>query len=200
VRPAAPPLPLPARPALAADRLDALLWLAGLLLLARVPVGRVSGDGLGYALRFAAGAWGWNPNHLLFEPAGMAWHRALAVLGSTRPVVDQLKLLSLASGALAAALFRWGVARRLADRRWAANYATAWLVLGSTYSRLLVGDEFHMIQMPFLVLLAAAVLRHLERPGLARALAAGAAAGGAALCFASNVLLGGARRRALRPQ
>ncbi|HZF11892.1 MAG TPA: hypothetical protein VFE33_24160 [Thermoanaerobaculia bacterium] len=173
-----------------ADRTDALLWLAGLLLLALVPVGRVSGDGLGYALSFAAGTWRLNPNHLLFEPAGAAWQALLSALGLTRPVVDQEKLLSLLAGAVGAALFRFEVARRLAERRWGANYATAGLVLGSAYLRLLVDDEFHMIQMPCLVGFAIAVLRYLERPRFTRALVAGALAGLAALCFVSNLLLG----------
>jgi hypothetical protein len=172
------------------DRRDALLWLVALLLLGFVPVGRISGDGLGYAGQFAAGTWRLNPNHLLFEPAGAAWHRLSAALGSGRPIVDQLKLLSLLAGALGAALFRWGVARRLADRRWIANWATAWLVLGSTYLRLLVDDEFHLIQMPFLVGFAIALLWYLERPGFRRAAVAGAVGGGAALCFISNALLG----------
>ncbi len=172
------------------DRRDALLWLAALLLLGLVPVGRISGDGLGYAGQFAAGTWRLNPNHLLFEPAGAAWHRLSVALGSRRPIVDQLKLLSLLTGAFGAALFRWGVARRLADRRWIANWATAWLVLGSTYLRLLVDDEFHLIQMPFLVGFAVALLVYLERPGFRRAVVAGAVAGGAALCFISNALLG----------
>src|SRR5947209_5633525 len=180
-----------------ADRTDALLWLVGLLLLALVPVGRVSGDGLGYARSFAAGTWRLNPNHLLFEPAGAAWHGLLAALGSRRPVVDQEKLLSLLAGAIGAALFRFGVARRLADRRWVANYATAWLVFGSAYLRLLVDDEFHLLQMPFLVGFAIAVLRYLERPRFARAVAAGALAGAAALGFVSNLLLGGMAARGL---
>jgi len=174
-----------------ADRTDALLWLAGLLLLALVPIGRVSGDGLGYALSFGAGTWRLNPNHLLFEPAGAAWRGLLAALGSRRPGVDQEKLLSLLAGAIGAALFRFGVARRLAERRWVANYATAWLVLGSAYLRLLVDDEFHLLQMPCLVGFAIAVLRYLERPRFARAVLAGALAGAAALCFVSNLLLGG---------
>ena len=167
-----------------------MLWLGCLLLLCLIPVGRVSGDGLGYAARFTAGSWKWNPNHLLFEPGGASWHWLFAAAGSTRPVVDQLKTLSTAAGALAAALFRYCLAPRLAGRRWSANYATAWMVLGSTYSRMMLSDKFEMIQMPLLVGLAAALLLYLERPGFLRAAAAGAAAGGAALFFIANALLG----------
>ncbi len=179
-----------ARRAGPADRCDALLWLLGVALVGCLPIGRVSGDGLGYAWRIAAGAWTWNPNHLLLDPAGLLWHRLLIELGSTRPIVDQLKLLSVAAGALAAALFRWCAAPRLADRRWAANHATAWLVLASASARLLVDDEYHMIQMPWLVVLAIALLRYVERPACRRALAAGAAAGAAGLCFVADGLLG----------
>ncbi|HXO19628.1 MAG TPA: hypothetical protein VOA87_06845 [Thermoanaerobaculia bacterium] len=174
-----------------ADRRDALLWLFGLLLLALVPIGRVSGDGLGYARSFLNGDWHWNPNHLLFEPTGAAWLWLLGRMGCSRPAVDQLKLLSIGAGALGAGLFRWSVAGRLAPGRRSANYATAAFVLGAAYLHLLVDDESHMIQMPFLVAFAAAVLRCLERPSLLRAITAGALAGGAALCFVSNVLLGG---------
>lgn len=172
------------------DRRDALLWLIGVLLVSCLPIGRVSGDGLGYAARIAAGGWTWNPNHLLLDPAGALWHRLLLRLGSTRPIVDQLKLLSVAAGALAAVCFRWAVAPRLAERRWAANHATAWLVLASASARLLVADHFHMIRMPCLVALALALLRYLERPSFLRALAAGAAAGVAALCFVADGMLG----------
>jgi hypothetical protein len=179
-----------ARRAGPADRRDALLWLIGLLLVGCLPIGRVSGDGLGYASRIAAGGWTWNPNHLLLDPAGALWHRLLLPLGSTRPIVDELELLSVAAGALAAGWFRWAVAPRLAERRWAANHATAWLVLASASARLLVADEFHMIRMPCLVALALALLRYLERPSFPRALAAGAAAGVAALCFVADGLLG----------
>jgi hypothetical protein len=164
--------------------------LIGVLLVGCLPIGRVSGDGIGYAARIAAGGWTWNPNHLLLDPAGALWHRLLLRLGSTRPIVDQLKLLSVAAGALAAGWFRWAVAPRLAERRWAANHATAWLVLASASARLLVADHFHMIRMPCLVALALALLRYLERPSFRRALAAGAVAGVAALCFVADGMLG----------
>ena len=39
------------RPVDRADRGDALLWLIGVLLVGCLPIGRVSGDGLGYAWR-----------------------------------------------------------------------------------------------------------------------------------------------------
>jgi hypothetical protein len=185
-------------PARTADHLDGALWLAALMLLWLVPIGRVSGDGLGYAARIAAGVWRWNPNHLLFEPAGAAWHALLAALGSTRPLVDQLKMLSLLAGALGAGLFRAAVAPRLTPRRWAANHATAWLVLAAAPLHQLMDDEHHMIQMPLLVGLAAVLPRCLDRGGgFRRSAAAGALAGGAALCMISNALLGVAAAAAL---
>jgi hypothetical protein len=111
-------------------------------------------------------------------------------MGSSRPVVDQIRLLSIVAGAFAAALFRLVVAPRLAASRGGANHGTAWLVLGSAYSRLLVSDEPHMITMPWLVALAAAVLAFCARPTFRRAAAAGAFGGLAALGLASNVLVG----------
>lgn len=181
-----------------ADRFDAWLWclLPALALLA-IPIGFVSNDGLGHARSFATGAWRLNPNHLLFEPLGAWWLDVLARLGSTRPPVDQLKLLSAFAGALAAGLFRLGIAPRLTGTRRAANVATAWLALSSAFLRLWVSDEFHMIQMPAVVAIAWAALRAVERPGLRRALALGAAVALSALAFVSNLVVGAALAVAL---
>lgn len=176
-----------------ADRLDAWLWflLPALALLA-IPIGFVSNDGLGHARSLAAGAWRLNPNHLLYEPLGAWWLDVLSRLGSTRLPVDQLKLLSAFTGALAAGLFRLGIAPRLTESRRAANVGTAWLALSSAFLRLWVSDEFHMIQMPAVVAVAWAALRAVERPGLRRALALGAAVALSALAFVSNLVVGAA--------
>jgi hypothetical protein len=172
-----------------AGRLDALLWLVlPAVLLFTIPIGFVSNDGLGHSLGFASGDWQLNPNHLLFEPLGAWWQNAWK--GSGREPVDVLKLLSALSGALAAALFRWGVAPRVAETRWAANHATAWLAFSSAFLRLWVSDEIHMIQMPFVVAVAWLALVYFERPTFGRSLALGGAVGLAALTFISNLLLG----------
>lgn len=98
---------------------------------------------------------------------------------------------------MAAGLFRFGVAPRLAETRWAANHATAWLAFSSAFLRLWVSDEIHMIQMPFVVAMAWTAILYLERPSLGRALAIGATAGFAALAFVSNLLIGAAVAAAL---
>ncbi len=171
------------------DRIDALLWLVlPVAVLFTIPIGFVSNDGLGHSLGFASGSWHLNPNPLLFEPLGAWWQTAWK--GSVREPVDALKLLSALSGALAAGLFRWRVAPRVAETRWAANHATAWLAFSSAFLRLWVSDETHMIQMPFVVALAWLALAYLERPSFGRSLALGAAVGLAALTFISNLLLG----------
>jgi hypothetical protein len=170
-------------------RIDALLWLIlPVAVLFTIPIGFVSNDGLGHSLGFASGSWHLNPNHLLFEPLGAWWQSAWK--GSGREPVDVLKLLSVLSGALAAALFRWGVAPRVAETRWAANHATAWMAFSSAFLRLWVSDEIHMIQMPFVVAVAWLALVYLDRPSFGRSLALGAAVGLAALTFISNLLLG----------
>ena len=177
----------------AADRLDALLWLTvSVVILFTIPIGFVSNDGLGHSLDFAAGTWHLNPNHLLFEPLGAWWQNLWTRHGSAREPVDILKLLSGLAGGLAAGLFRFGVAPRLAASRWAANHATAWLAFSSAFLRLWVSDEIHMIQMPFVVAMAWTAILYLERPSFGRALAIGATAGLAALAFVSNLLIGAA--------
>ena len=170
---------------------DALLWLVlAVLLLYTIPIGFVSNDGLGHSRSFARGSWHFNPNHLLFEPLGAWWQDLWARSGSQREPVDVLKLLSALFGATAAGLFRYGVAPRLAETRWAANHATAWMTFSSAFLRLWVSDEIHMIQMPFVILVAWDALRYLEKPSFGRALAIGAAVGLATLTFISNLALG----------
>ncbi len=183
---------------MAADRIDALLWFAvPVLILFTIPIGFVSSDGLGHSRDFAAGTWHLNPNYLLFEPLGAWWQNLWTRHGSTREPVDILKLLSVLSGALAAGLFRYGVAPRLAPTRWAANHATAWLAFSSAFFRLWVSDEIHMIQMPFVVAMAWTALFYFERPSFGRALAVGVAAGCSALAYISNLLIGAAVAAAL---
>jgi hypothetical protein len=173
------------------DRIDALLWLAvAIAVLFTIPIGFVSNDGLGHSRSFAAGSWRVNPNHILFEPLGAWWQQAWMRSGYGGEPVDTLKLLSALAGALAAALFRWGVAPRLAGTRWEANHATAWMAFSSAFLRLWVSDETHMIQMPFLVAVAWLTLLYLERPSSRRCLILGMAVGLAALTFISNLLLG----------
>ncbi len=191
------------------DGIDSLLWLlAAAAVLFLVPIGFVSNDGLGHSRDFAAGSWHLDPNHLLFEPLGAWWQNAWMRHGYGGDPVDALKRLSALAGALAAGLFRWGVAPRLAGTRWEANHATAWLAFSSAFLRLWVSDETHMIQMPFVVALAWLALVYQARPSFGRGLALGAAAGLAALTFISNLLIGAAvtllligwqlRRRELR--
>jgi hypothetical protein len=173
--------------------LDALLWLlATAAVLFLIPIGFVSNDGLGHSRDFAAGTWHLDPNHLLFEPLGAWWQNAWMRLGYGGDPVDALKRLSVLAGALAAGLFRWGVAPRLTGARWEANHATAWLAFSSAFLRLWVSDETHMIQMPFVVAIAWLALACLARPSFGRGLALGAAAGLAALTFISNLLIGAA--------
>lgn len=183
------------------DRLDALLWFAiPLVLFWFLPIGYVSTDGIGQSAQYADGTWRLNPNHLLYEPLGAAWQSRLGPDAPREAAVDHLKRLSLLAGALAAALFRGGVAARIARSRFAANHATAWLALGSAFSRLWVSEETQIIQMPAVVLVAALALRTFERPTVRRALATGIAVALAAACFVSNLLLAPALAVALAVQ
>ncbi len=176
---------------------DALCWsfLSALVLLL-LPIGHVSPDGLGQSYHFSAGFSRWNPNHLLVEPLG-AWWMSLADIDSRAEAVDHLRRLSILAGSLAAGLFRFGVASRLAPSRLAANHATAWLAFSSAFARLWVMDEIYMIQMPAVVGAAWLTLRYLELPSLSRSLAAGASVTLAAAFFIENLLLGPALALAL---
>ena len=184
-------------PPLSPDWRDALCWsfLSALVLLL-LPIGHVSPDGLGQSQGFAAGFSVWNPNHLLVEPIG-AWWMGLAQAGSREEAVDHLLRLSILAGSIAAGLFRFGVAKRLAPSRLAANQATAWLAFSSAFLRLWVLDEVYMTQMPAVVGAAWLAVRYLERPSFPRSLAAGASVALAAAFFIENLLLGPALALAL---
>ncbi|HWN41483.1 MAG TPA: hypothetical protein VNW71_04645 [Thermoanaerobaculia bacterium] len=179
------------------DLRDALCWafLSALVLLL-LPIGHVSPDGLGQSYHFSAGFSRWNPNHLLVEPVG-AWWMSLADIDSREEAADHLRRLSILAGSLAAGLFRFGVASRLAPSPLAANHATAWLAFSSAFVRLWVMDEAYMVQMPAVVVVAWLTLRYLERPSLPRSLAAGASVTLAAAFFIENLLLGPALALAL---
>lgn len=182
---------------LSPDWRDALCWsfLSALVLLL-LPVGHISPDGIGQSHSFAAGFSVWNPNHLLVEPLG-AWWMGLATPGSREKSIDHLRRLSVLAGSLAVSLFRFGVAKRLALSRLAANQATAWLAFSSAFLRLWVLDEVYMTQMPAVVGVAWLALRYLERPSFPRSLAAGASVTLAAAFFIENLLLGPALALAL---
>ncbi|MES1241274.1 MAG: hypothetical protein ABUT39_06605 [Acidobacteriota bacterium] len=173
------------------DLPDALAWLVlSAVVLCLIPIGWVSADGVGQSLSYAAGFQRWNPNHLLVEPLGVAWLELLDPGFSRAEGVDHLKRLCILAGALAVGLFRFGVAGRLASSRLAANHGTAWMALGSAFSRLWISDEIHMVQMPAVVLVAVLALRYLDRPSLSRAAAVGASVTLAAAFFLENLLLG----------
>ncbi len=179
------------------DLRDALCWsfLSALVLLL-LPIGHISPDGVGQSHNLSAGFSHWNPNHLLVEPLG-AWWMNLSDIGSRAEAADHLRRLSILAGSLAAGLFRFGVARRLAPSRFAANHATAWLAFSSAFARLWVMDEAYMVQMPAVVGVAWLILRYLERPSLPRSLAAGLSVTLAAAFFIENLLLGPALALAL---
>ncbi|HVG08498.1 MAG TPA: hypothetical protein VNM67_12385 [Thermoanaerobaculia bacterium] len=179
------------------DLRDALCWsfLSALVLLL-LPIGHVSPDGLGQSYNLSAGFSRWNPNHLLVEPLG-AWWMNLSDIGSRAEAADHLRRLSILAGSLAAGLFRFGVARRLAPSRLAANHATAWLAFSSAFARLWVMDEAYMVQMPAVVGVAWLTLRYLERPSFPRSLAAGVSVTLAAAFFIENLLFGPALALAL---
>lgn len=173
------------------DLADALAWLVlSAVVLSLIPIGWVSADGIGQSLSYAAGFQRWNPNHLLVEPLGVAWLGLLDPGFSRAEGVDHLKRLCILAGALAVGLFRFGVAGRLASSRLAANHGTTWMAAGSTFSRLWISDEIHMVQMPAVVLVAILVLRYLDRPTLSRAALVGASVTLAAAFFLENLLLG----------
>ena len=169
---------------------DACVWaVLSALVLGLAPIGVVSGDGLAQSLSYTLGTWRWNPNHLLLEPVGAWWQGMLTHLDVPLAPPDVLTRLSVVCGSLALGLFRGAVAPALTSSRWAANHATAWLALSAGFATHWVSNEAHMIQMPFLVLSAAAVAHYAARPSWRLGLGVGAAVGLAALAFVSDALL-----------
>lgn len=172
------------------DRIDALLWLAiSIILLASIPIGFLSGDGLAQSTEYLNNTWTWNPNHLLYEPLGASWQNLLSRLGFSRPLPDILKLLSITAGAITIGLFRYGVSARIARTRAYANLATTWVALSPIFTGLWISDEAQMVQMPFLALAAISTIKFRQSPKPVTALKIGAFVGFAALFYISNVLI-----------
>lgn len=170
--------------------LDAAVWGGvSAVVLALLPIGAVSGDAIMYSQMLPGGGWSLNPNHLLLEPAMAAWLDIASALGLDRPVPDRLKLFSVLCGALAVGLFRWLVAPRVADGRLEGNHATAWFSLGAGFVALWVSGEGHMLQMPFLVLGAAAALEHGRSGELVWAVGSALSVAAAALAYISNAVV-----------
>jgi hypothetical protein len=165
------------------------LWAAAALLIAFVPIGWVSPDGLGAAQRASGGAWTLNPNHLLFDPINALWLRLSHVVMPGELAVDRLRRLAAVWAALTLAVFRGAVAPRLSASRAAANYGTAWCGGCAVFLLLAVSAETYILQLPFIAVAAAALLRLSAESRPAAAAALGAAIAGATLCFASNLLL-----------
>lgn len=159
------------------------------LLLAFAPIGWVSPDGVGAAQRASAGTWTLNPNHLLFDPINALWLRLSHFVLPAELAVDRLRRLAAVWAALTLAIFRGAVAPRLAASRAAANYGTAWCGGCAVFLLLAVSAETYILQLPFIAVAAAALLRLSTAPRPAVAAALGAAIAGATLCFASNLLL-----------
>jgi hypothetical protein len=169
---------------------DALLWtLLAFAILACIPIGAVSGDGLSQSNLYATGTWHWNPNHLLYEPLGAWWQQTLGRLQIPRTAPDTLKLLSILSGAVTLGIFRRGIAGYVAANRRAANVATLWVAMLAAYAALWISDETQMVQMPFLALTGAALLHYLDTPSTNMAAMVGGAAAIATLFYVSHALL-----------
>jgi len=172
------------------DLIDAGLWFAlSLVVLSNIQVGAVTGDGLVRSTLYEQGTWGWNPNRLLMDPAGAIWHHLMKAFGSVRTGTDQQRLLSIWAGATALGLFRWRLAPLVTLNRISANHATTWFVLGSAFSRLWISDKTPILQMPFLVIAAASLVRYSTQPKAWSAISAGLALGVATLFFISNIIL-----------
>jgi hypothetical protein len=170
---------------------DSLIWFVGvsILLLLFLPVGYVSGDTVPLAVRLVDGTWLWNPNRLLMEPTAWVWLQFLSPLRTELSVPDQLSALSMLCGAVSIGVVRGWIAPSVARRRWVANFATAWFALGSAWSIVLLYGYPVMLQMPFLVLMTALLLRSENGSNIPLLAAAGFAGGLAALAWISNALI-----------
>lgn len=170
----------------------AILAGMSLTLLWAVPIGWFSGDAIALSARFENGTWQLNPNHLLLEPISAWWYELVSALKVPRRGPDALKLLSILAGAVSIFLFRRFVATRAGAGRRQANLGTAWFALGAAFSGLWISGETHMLQMPFLVLAAAALLSYLRDPSKRSGAWVGIWAGVGALVYISNIIIASA--------
>lgn len=172
------------------DYVDAAFWVViPILILGAIHIGGLSGDGVAQGTQYRLHTWRLDPNHLLYEPSSAAWAALWERFAPSVATSDALKRLSIIAGALSLGLFRALVVPRITSDRARANLATLWVCAGAAFVALWLSDEPQMLQMPFLVLLAATLLFASAQPTPLRPLLVGVVGGLATLFYISDVLI-----------
>lgn len=108
------------------------------------------GDALRVVRQITANDLQWNPNHLLFDPLGYAWHGILSAVGFTIEPLASFEAIS-AIATLASLWIFHRVLCELEISRFPRLLVLAGLFASAGFLVTSVGQYFFMVQMPFLL-------------------------------------------------
>lgn len=141
----------PARSAASSPTFERIAILAGAtLFLALFNRALPDGDAMRIVRQIEAHDLHWNPNHLLFDPLGYAWHWLLSAAGFAIEPLSSFELIS-AIATLASLWIFHRVSCELELTRFARLLASCGLFASAGFLVTSVGQYFFMVQMPFLL-------------------------------------------------
>jgi hypothetical protein len=108
------------------------------------------GDALRVVRQIDAHALQWNPNHLLFDPLGFAWHWLLGAIGLAVAPLQSFEWISGLSTLVSLWLFH-RLLCELALSRFARLIVIGALFASASFMVTAIGQYFFMVQMPFLL-------------------------------------------------
>lgn len=109
------------------------------------------GDALRVARQIDANELIWNPNHLLFDPFGYAWHHILHAMGLNLSVLTGFELISGIATIISLYIFHRILLALGVTNRWIRMMATIGLFSSKNFLSMSISQYYFMLQMPFLL-------------------------------------------------
>jgi hypothetical protein len=109
------------------------------------------GDALRIVRQVEASHLVWNPNHLLFDPLGYAFHHLLSGLGSGISILGSFELLAAIATLVSMWLFHALLCRAGVASPALRVLTSAALFASASFVQVAVSNYFFMVQMPFLI-------------------------------------------------
>lgn len=109
------------------------------------------GDALRVVRQIEAKELIWNPNHLLFDPFGYAWHRLLQVIGLDIPILTSFELISGIATIISLCIFHKILLTLGVKNGWVRVMVVAGLFASKNFLSMSVSQYYFMLQMPFLL-------------------------------------------------
>lgn len=109
------------------------------------------GDALRVARQIEAKELIWNPNHLLFDPFGYAWHRLIHTIGLDISILSGFELISGIATIISLYIFHQILLALGAKNGWIRVMIVVGLFASKNFLSMSVSQYYFMLQMPFLL-------------------------------------------------